>query len=174
MATSTAAAATSPASEFVISRSFDAPREKVWKAFSEDFQSWFTPKGFTVKQANMDFRAGGTYHYCFATPNGQEMWGKARYQEITEPDRLVWINSFSDETGATARNPWSETWPLELLTEVTLKDQSGKTTVTVQWVPIDPTDEERKTFDEGHDSMRGGWTGTLDQLEAYLARGVEE
>lgn len=168
--TTAAGAADAPASEFVITRVFEAPREKVWDAFAKDFQEWFKPKGFTVKKADMDFREGGTYHYCFVTPNGQEMWGKAVYREIAEPDRLIWINSFSDESGAVARHPWQETWPLELLTTVTLDDEGDKTQVTIQWVPINPTPEERKTFDDGHASMQGGWTGTLDQLEAWLAK----
>lgn len=166
--TATAGADGPPASEFVIARTFDAPREKVWKAFAEGFKNWFTPKGFTVKQADMDFREGGSYHYCFVTPNGQEMWGKAVYREIAGPERLVWINSFSDESGAVARHPWQRTWPLELLTTVTLADKGGKTEVAISWVPIDPSDKERRTFDENHASMQGGWTGTLDQLEAYL------
>lgn len=169
MSTSTTAAK-KPDSEFVISRSFTAPREKVWKAFAKDMKSWFTPKGFTVRQAELDFRPGGTYHYCFVTANGQEMWGKAAYREISEPERLVWVNSFSDEAGGVARNPWQESWPLELLTTVTLAEQNGKTALKIQWIPIDPTAEERKTFDKCHDSMNGGWTGTLDKLEAYLAK----
>lgn len=171
--TATASAAGTPASEFVITRAFDAPRERVWRAFQgEEMTRWFTPKGFTVKQADMDFREGGSYHYCFVTPQGQEMWGKARYREIAEPERLVWINSFSDEEGGLARNPWQESWPLELLTTVTFAERDGGTEVTISWIPIDPTDEERRTFDENHASMQGGWTGTLDQLEAWLDKGA--
>jgi uncharacterized protein YndB with AHSA1/START domain len=159
-----------PSSEFVITRTFDAPRQRVWDAFTDvaRMKSWFTPKGFTVQEAKMDFRPGGIYHYCFATPNGQEMWGRALYREIAEPERLVWINSFSDEEGAVARHPWQSSWPLELLTTITFSEDGARTGLTVRWVPIDPSDEERKTFDEGHASMQAGWTGTLDQLEAYL------
>jgi hypothetical protein len=40
----------------------------------------------------------------------------------------------------------------------------------VRWAPYEATDEERKTFDAGHDSMKGGWGGTMDQLEAYIAK----
>ena len=46
----------------------------------------------------------------------------------------------------------------------------GKSTFTVTWVPLNPTPEERATFDAGHDSMKGGWSGTMDQLAAYLAQ----
>ena len=45
----------------------------------------------------------------------------------------------------------------------------GKTQLTVRWSPRNPTAEEQATFDAGHDSMRQGWGGSLDQLEAHLA-----
>ena len=46
----------------------------------------------------------------------------------------------------------------------------GKTKLTIRWSPHNATDEERKTFDAGHDSMRQGWGGTLEKLTAYLAK----
>ncbi len=158
--------------EFVISRVFDAPRDLVWKAFTEPerMKQWFTPKGFTGRVAKMDLRPGGTYHYCLVAPDGKEMWGKAVYREIAAPERLVWVNSFSDAQGGTTRHPLSPGWPLEMLTTITLAEQGGKTKLTVVWVPIKPTEEERKTFDAGHASMNQGWTGTLDQLAEYLAK----
>jgi hypothetical protein len=55
-------------------------------------------------------------------------------------------------------------------TIITFEEQpGGKTKLTIRWSPLNPTAEERQTFDTGHDSMRMGWTGSLDQLEAYLA-----
>lgn len=163
---------TSDTKDFVISRVFDAPRELVWKAFTdaERLKHWWGPKGFKVKVSKMDLRAGGRYHYALGAPNGGTMWGKMAFREIAPPQRLVWINSFSDETGGTARHPGHMSWPLELLTVVTFEEQNGKTLVTVRWSPHNATKEERKTFDEGRDSMRMGWTGTLDQLDAYLAK----
>jgi uncharacterized protein YndB with AHSA1/START domain len=159
-------------SEFVISRTFHAPRDKVWRAWSEPdrMRQWFSPKGITAKAAKMDFRPGGTYHYCLVTPDGREMWGKAAYREIAAPERLVWINSFSDEHGGVTRHPMAPTWPLEMFTTVTFTETGGGTQVTVRWEPLNPTDEERRTFDAGHQSMQQGWTGTFDQLEEYLAR----
>lgn len=158
--------------DFVISRVFDAPRELVWKAFTdaERLQHWWGPKGFKVKASKMDLRVGGTYHYGLTAPNGSDMWGKMAFREIAPPQRLVWINSFSDETGGTTRHPGHMSWPLELLTVVTFEEQDGRTLLTVRWSPHNATEEERKTFDAGRDSMRMGWTGTLEQLEAYLAK----
>ena len=118
----------------------------------------------------MDLRSGGTYHYGMSMPNGQVMWGKFVYREITAPERLVLVNSFSDEAGGITRHPMSPTWPLELLTTFTFEEEpGGKTKLTIRWSPINAAEAEQQTFDAGHDSMRQGWGGTLDQLGAYLA-----
>ena len=52
---------------FVISRVFDAPRERVWQAWTEveRLKQWFSPKGVTVIAGKMDLRTGGIYHYGF-------------------------------------------------------------------------------------------------------------
>ena len=42
--------------------------------------------------------------------------------------------------------------------------------LSVRWIPLNATLEERKTFDEAHDGMWQGWTGTFDQLAEYLER----
>jgi uncharacterized protein YndB with AHSA1/START domain len=92
------------------------------------------------------------------------------YREIKAPDRLVWVTSFSDERGGLTRHPMAPTWPQEMLTTVTLADEGDRTTVTVVWLPLSPTAEERATFDASHAGMKQGWTGTFDQLEEYLAK----
>jgi uncharacterized protein YndB with AHSA1/START domain len=158
--------------DFVISRVFDAPRELLWECFTDPgrMKQWWGPRGVTVVAAKMDLRPGGTYHYGMSMPNGQVMWGKFVYREITAPERLVLVNSFSDEAGGITRHPMSPTWPLELLTTFTFEEEPvGKTKLTVRWSPINATEAEQQTFDAGHDSMRQGWGGTLDQLGAYLS-----
>jgi uncharacterized protein YndB with AHSA1/START domain len=167
--------ATTPSSpDFVISRRFDAPRETLFRAFTEpaSMQQWWGPKGFTVVKAAMDLRVGGTYHYALRAPDGSTMWGKMVYREITAPARVVWINSFSDEAGGTTRHPMAPTWPREMLSTLTFDDDAGGTRLTLTWSPLDPDAMERATFDApvSHESMRMGWTGTLDQLEAYLTK----
>ena len=58
-----------------------------------------------------------------------------------------------------------------MLSTFTFEEQpGGKTKFTVRWSPHNASAEEQKTFDTGHDSMTQGWTGTMDQLDAYLAR----
>lgn len=165
--------ATEPAGqEFVISRVFDAPRELVWKAWTEPARlaRWWGPKGFAVRSCKVDLRPGGLFHYCLGSPGGHDMWGKFVYREIAAPERLVFVNSFSDEKGSVTRHPMHLAWPLEILSTVTFAEHEGRTTLTIRSVPINATNEERKTFEDGRESMRQGWTGTLDQLAGYLAK----
>ncbi|MEW6454780.1 MAG: SRPBCC domain-containing protein [Pseudomonadota bacterium] len=159
--------------DFVISRTFDAPRELVWECFTkpERMKEWWGPKGVTVVHSKMDLRVGGTYLYGMKNPDGSVMWGRQVYREITPPSRLVFINSFSDEHGGLSRHPMAPTWPIEMYSVYTLEElPGGKTKFTVLWRPYNATAEEQKTFDAGHESMRGGWGGTLDKLEAYFTK----
>jgi uncharacterized protein YndB with AHSA1/START domain len=158
--------------EFVISRAFDVPRELMFKVWTdpEHMQRWWGPKGVQVVYSKMDLCPGGSYHYCMRTPDGHDMWGKFVYREIVRPERIIWVNSFSDEHGGVTRHPMSPSWPLEMLTTVTFDEHAGKTTVTVRWVPLNATEEERKTFEGGFGSMQNGWGGTMDQLAAYLEK----
>jgi uncharacterized protein YndB with AHSA1/START domain len=157
--------------EFVISRVFDAPRALVWECFTkpERMKDWWGPKGVTIVKSQMDLRVGGTYHYGMQQPDGTVMRGRMVYREITPPERLVFINSFSDEAGGLGRHPLAPQWPIEMLSIFTFEEMAdGKTRFTVRWTPHNPTEEERKTFEGGFDSMTMGWSGTLDKLTAYL------
>jgi len=156
---------------FVISRVFDAPRERVWSAWTEveQMKRWWGPKGFTVAHCKIDLRPGGKGHYCLRGPDGGEMWGRFVYKEISKPSRLIWINSFSDKDGGLTVHPMNPNWPREMLTTVSFEAQGAKTKVTIEWIPVDgSTDIELKTFDDGRSSMTMGWTGTLDQCTGYL------
>jgi len=160
------------AGDFVISRVLDAPRGLVWECFTdpERMKQWWGPKGVKILKSQMDLRPGGTYHYAMQTPDGKVMWGKFTYREITPPDRIVFINSFSDEAGGVTRHPMAPGWPLQMLSTFTFEDApGGKTKFTVRWMPHEATAEEQQTFEAGRTSMTQGWGGTLDQLEAYLS-----
>lgn len=158
--------------DFVITRDFDAPREMVWRAWTEREQlmQWFRPKGSTIPHATLDLRPGGTFHYALRSPDGHEMWGKWTFREIVAPERLVVVTSFSDAQGGITRHPMGPNWPLETLSTTTFEEHDGKTTITLRWTPWNATASERQTFAETHDSMRKGWGGTFEQLAAYLAK----
>jgi uncharacterized protein YndB with AHSA1/START domain len=142
---------------------------KVWTE-REHLMQWFGPKGFTMSTAKMDLRPGGTFHFCLLSPDGKEMWGKFAYREIVSPERIVWVNSFSDKDGNITRHPMTPVWPLEMLTTVMFDEHAGQTTVTIRWLPLNATEQERQAFESMRPSMNQGWTGTFEQLADYLAK----
>lgn len=156
---------------FEISRVFDAPRERVWQAWTEPerLRQWWGPRGFKVHTCKVDLRPGGTFLYGMTAPDGSELWGRFVYREIAAPERLVFVVSFSDRDGGVTRNPWFPEWPLHVLSTVEFVEQAGgKTQVTVTWLPHEASEAERRAFDEGRDSMKQGWGGTLDKLIDHL------
>lgn len=156
---------------FEIQRVFDAPRERAWKAWTEaeQLKHWWGPKGFTCTRCTVDLRPGGLMQYCLRSPDGQEIWGRFVYREIVKPKKLVFVVAFSDEKGGITRHPMSPDWPQQILSTVEFEAQGGKTKITVRWIPVEATALERKTFEDGRDSMKQGWTGTFEQLKAYLS-----
>jgi uncharacterized protein YndB with AHSA1/START domain len=159
------------AKPFVISRAFDAPRELVWRAWTEAerLQRWWGPKGCPVTVKRLEVRPGGLFHYSMALPNGDLWWGRFVYREIERPARLVYASAFSDEAGGVVRAPFSQTWPLEVLNELTLTEENGRTTLLLQGGPIDATAEEQAFFESFFASMEQGFGGTFDQLAEHLS-----
>lgn len=160
----------SASNEFVITRLFDAPRDLVWKAFTEAdrLMQWWGPKGFRMIHAKVDLRPGGVFHYGMLAPDGSEMWGKWTFREIVAPERLVMISSFSDKDGGLTRHPMAPTWPQQMLGTTTLMAQGNKTLLTNAVVAHEASAEEIATFNAGFESMTQGFGGTWDQLETYL------
>lgn len=157
--------------ELVISRVFDAPRELVFRAWTEPehLMQWCGPKGYTMLASKMDLRPGGLFHYGLRSPKNQEMWGIFVYREILAPERIAFISSFADEKGQPIRNPHSPSWPLEILNTLTFLERRGKTTLTLRGRPHSATQTEIETFRAAQAGVQRGFKGTLDQLEAYLA-----
>ncbi|MES2584848.1 MAG: SRPBCC domain-containing protein [Pseudomonadota bacterium] len=156
---------------FTITRFLKAPRQLVWDVYSqpEHLSHWLGPKGSTVTHSQMDFRAGGTYHYAMRVEGGMELWGKWLLREITPPERLVLIQCFSDPQGGVTRNPWDANWPEQTLSTTTFTEQDGGTLLSLVWEPYQATDAESALFFAGHASMNQGWSGNLDVLEDYLS-----
>ena len=161
--------------ELVITRVFEAPRELVWKAFTEPerLAHWWGPQGFTMLARTLDLRPGGVFHYSMRSPDGHVMWGRFVYRDIQAPERMVFVSCFSDEEGNVTRAPVSSTWPLLILNTVTLTESDGETTVILRGGPIDATEEERESFWNAQESVRQGFAGTFEQLAAYLAEEVK-
>ncbi|MBI1938669.1 MAG: SRPBCC domain-containing protein [Ignavibacteriales bacterium] len=157
--------------ELVITRIFDAPRELVWKAWTEPerLARWWGPKSFPIAVNKLDLRSGGIFHYSMQASPDNVWWGRFVYQEVIPPEKLVFISSFSDEQCGVTRHPLSSTWPLETLTILTLSEENGKTLLTLRGYPINASEEERTTFESNFTSVQQGFKGTFEQLDEYLS-----
>jgi uncharacterized protein YndB with AHSA1/START domain len=159
---------------FVINRSFDAPLDVMYEMWTnpKHFAQWLAPTGFEMQFLRSDIRPGGSTFYFMTGPGGARMYGRAEYQEIHKPDRLVYTQQFCDEHEKVSRHPMSPTWPETMLTTVTLTAEGpDRTRVTVTWEPHGAvTREELETFIQARGGMTQGWTGSFDKLEEYLAK----
>lgn len=167
------AASTETKPVFTITRTFDAPRELVWKAWSDAARlaQWWGPKGCTIQIKSLDFKPDGIFHYAMHWANGAPtMWGRFTYGAINAPEKLEFINSFSNEAGDIVRSPFSPTWPLQVMNVVTFTEQDGKTTLHLEGTPLTDHPDELMTFRMFFASMQQGFGGTFEQLDAYLAQ----
>lgn len=158
--------------QFVIFRLIDAARERVWRAWTDpkEMAAWFGPKGAEVFHSELDFRVGGTYHYALKS-GGLEVWGLATYKEISKPERLVYLQHFSDKDRGVAAHPGAPAWPKKVVTTVHFQDFGPKTLISLYWAPVDPTAAESKAFNDGMAGMTQGWGGSFDRLDAFLEEG---
>jgi uncharacterized protein YndB with AHSA1/START domain len=99
-----------------------------------------------------------------------QMWGKQIFREIVPGEKIVLIQSFSDEHGGVTRHPMSATWPLQLLATSTFEDAGpGRTKVTITWAPYEADDVGNATFDTARAGMTQGFAGMFAKLDEYLA-----
>lgn len=153
--------------EMSITRIFDAPRELVWKAWTEPerLKQWWGPKGYTAPVIQVDLRVGGKYLFCMRSPEGQDIWATGVYREIKPVERLVYTDSFGDKDGnvvPASAYGITDYFPKEMVVTVLLEDLNGKTkvTTTMQWMP------------EGEIRVGAlqGWGESFDKLEESLKR----
>ncbi len=159
--------------KFVINRSFDADIETMFEKWTnpKHVVAWSGPIGATMEYIDVDIRTGGKSFYKMPN-NGTLMYGKVEYLEVKRPDKIVYVQYFTDEKGNRARHPMAMTWPENFLTTVTLASEgSDRTRVTVEWEPHgNVTKEEMDTFIGARAGMSQGWGGSFDKLEEYLER----
>ena len=157
-------------STFTITRTFDAPRPLVFECWTnaEHLANWLSPAGSKATMISSDIRPGGFNHVCITSPDGTKHYGKYTYKEITPIERIIYVNAFADAEGNLIHHPMSPTWPLELLTTVTLKDMGAKTEMTLTWDPIDASETEIATFTQSLDDCAIGWGGAFDTFDEYL------
>jgi uncharacterized protein YndB with AHSA1/START domain len=158
--------------DLVLTRVLEAPRSLVWRVWTDPVHlaRWWGPAGFVMKVARLDLRVGGLFHYAMTPPDSSSvLWGRFVYDEIVPSERLVFRNSFSDEAGGPARNPFSPTWPLEVHNTLILTEENAKTVLTLRSRPHNATEEETAAFQANKHNVSRGFDGTFAQLEAYLA-----
>lgn len=161
--------------KFFINRSFDVPIDVMYQMWTDPahFQKWLPPTGFEMKFIRADIKPGGSAFYVMTGPN-VKMHGTVFYEAFEKPHTIRYRQQFSDEHGNVARHPMAPTWPETMLTTITLTEEAPeRTRVTVEWEPVGKVSaEELETFIKGRAGMTGGWTGSFDKLEAYLAAQV--
>lgn len=140
--------------ELVITRILDAPRDVVFRAWTEPDRvaRWWGPQGFVTTYCDMDIRPGGAFRVCMRSPAGAEHWKQGIYREIVAPERLVFTFAWEDAEG----KPGHQT-----LVTVTLADRGGRTELTLHQAIFETA--------PARDDHRRGWTSTLQRFAEYLA-----
>jgi uncharacterized protein YndB with AHSA1/START domain len=142
------------AQEITITRVFDAPRELVWKAWTEPerLADWWGPHGWTnpLSQITLDVRPGGRFRVVSVSDeNGTEMPSQGVYQEVVEPERLI------------LEEPAEQSWHEGAVTVVTLTELGDGRTEVVLHSTINTTEEMRAQAEHGME-------GSLDRLAEHL------
>ncbi|MBL7952355.1 MAG: SRPBCC domain-containing protein [Flavobacteriales bacterium] len=147
------------AREFVITRSFNAPRELVFDALSKPpmVKKWLNgPPGWSMVTCKIDLRVGGKFHYVWSNSSGKDMGMgiSGVYKEVSRPERIVNTEKFEPA--------W---YPGEALSTTVLSEKNGITLMT-----ITARYDSRKTRDEILASpMEGGLEFSYQELDALLA-----
>ncbi len=151
----TATAATSDR-EISLSRVFDAPRELIWKAWTDPvgISNWWGPEGFTTTTKSMDLRPGGVWDHTMHGPDGTDYPNHTEYIEVSEPERLVYTNEGANEGGT----------HVKFISTVTFDDLgNGMTRLTVN--SVFPSAELRDKIDAEYGASEG-----LKDMFTRLAR----
>ena len=155
--------------ELTITHDFDAPREVVWKAWTDPdmFMQWWGPKEFTTPVSKIDLRVEGEYFNCMRSPDGQDFCSNGVYREIVEPERLVMTDSFADKEGNTVpatHYGMGADFPMEMQIRVTFEEEGNKTKLTLNHSDVTNLSETELS------DMRQGWNESLDKLAELLAK----
>jgi uncharacterized protein YndB with AHSA1/START domain len=154
------AAAPAANRELSFSRLINAPREKVFRAWTDPelLKQWFAPLPWTTPRAELDVRPGGSNLIVMRGPNGQEFPNQGVYLEVVKNERLVFTDAYS--------RAWEPAAKPFMTVILTFEDQSGKTKYTVRvrhWTEADRETHEKMGF-------HTGWGQCADQLEALVAK----
>ncbi|MGZ3607410.1 MAG: SRPBCC family protein [Syntrophales bacterium] len=151
-----------PAKEkvLVITRVFDAPRDIVFKAWTDEklVAQWWGPNGFANPVCELDARPGGAIHIDMRGPDGVVYPMKGVFHKIAEPERLVFTSSAIEDEKGNAR--------LQMLNTVTFAEENGKTKLALHATVVKSTPEAATALA----GMEEGWSQSLHRLAEYLAQ----
>lgn len=145
--------------DLVFTRVFNAPRERVWRAWTEPehFSRWFGPHGTAIPFCTMDVRPGGVLRFQHVHASGEEVWVKGVYREVAAPERLVFDGGFSDAEGNDVARPG---FVHTMRITITLAEHPDGTLLTARHSGL--------SVDQGESE---GWTQSLERLAGLLAEG---
>jgi len=156
----TTAATPSSDRELVLTRLIDAPREAVFRAWTDPelLKQWFAPRPYTTPVAELDVRPGGASLVVMRSPGGREMPNRGVYLEVVENERLVFTDAYTQA--------WEPSQKPFMTVVLTFEDEGGKTRYTARvrhWTAADREAHEAIGFHEG-------WGRCADQLAALVAQ----
>jgi uncharacterized protein YndB with AHSA1/START domain len=154
---------------YVLERVFDAPRELVWKTWTDPelLARWYGPNVETIVH-RLDVEPGGLWL-------NEMRWGdkanfeRVEYTEVDPPKRLVWLHSVADADWNVVSNPMMPDWPRVLLTTVTFEEEDGRTRMRLIWVPHEASEAEIACFAAAMEGLDKGWGSGMTLLEELLA-----
>lgn len=144
------------AHELVLTRIIDAPRDKVWRCWTEPalMKQWFAPRPWTTPHVETDLRPGGASTVTMRSPEGQDVPNPGVYLDVVKNERLVFTDAFGPG--------WRPAGKPFMVAEITLEDApGGKTKYTAR--AMHWNEETRQQ----HEAMgfHQGWGQCADQLE---------
>ena len=155
--------------EFVVDREFKAPRELVWRAWTEPelLSQWYGPGVETVIH-EFALEPGGVWLNEMKMSAGSD-YQKIIFTEVIEPEKLVWHHCSADADWNIVANPMMPDWPRKLLTTVTFEASAGGTKVRLSQLPLDATEAEIACFARMKDGMSGGWGKGYEVIDSIVS-----
>jgi uncharacterized protein YndB with AHSA1/START domain len=146
--------------ELVLTRLINAPREKVYRCWTEPqlMKQWFAPLPYTTPHVEVDVRPGGSATIVMRSPDGKDMPNHGVYLEVVPNARLVSTDAFT--------KAWEPSEKPFMTLILTFEDEGGKTRYTARvrhWTVADKEAHEKMGFHQG-------WGICTDQLEALVAK----
>lgn len=154
---------------YVLEREFDAPRELVWKTWTDPtlLPRWYGPRVETVIH-RLDLKPGGLWLLEMRW-GGKSHFQRVEYTEVTAPERLVWLHASADADWNIIPSPMMAAWPRVLLTTVTFAADGGRTRMRLTWTPHQASEAEIACFAAAIDGADKGWAAGMTLLARLLA-----